>query len=217
MHYVKEEIGDSKGAFECRMRQDKAFESPPYPSLTPLLLPLLSLSRRHLSSAGPPWVGVLSRHLCFPPPPGGPLLGQALPAAAWGPGADCQESGHLERWGGQTCLHTHPVPTHEKQTYSSFTHPSWRLPVVQGNCDCAWRFKQSFLVVLVNWFSLSFPVYKALWSVNKHLLIQTLFCSELFVFVDQVACFVKGLPGCKEHAATFKTEVRTSSQTRTLA
>lgn len=29
-------------------------------------------------------------------------------------------------------------------------------------------------------------------------------------FVLQVAGFVKGLPGCKEHAATFKTEVSTS-------
>jgi len=122
----------------CKLGWDKTCKSPPQPhwllSLL-LLLPLLSLSRCHLSPASPPRVCVLSRHLCLSPPPGGSLLGQALPAAARGPGADCQESGHLERWGGQTCLLAHTMSTHEKQTLSSFTYPTWRHLVVSKNCS----------------------------------------------------------------------------------
>lgn len=87
MHYVKEEIGDSKGASECEMSSDK----PVYHRLTPHLtadapplafFPPLSLSRCRLSPAGPPRVCVFPRHLCLSPTPGGPLLGQTLPAAA---------------------------------------------------------------------------------------------------------------------------------------
>lgn len=35
--------------------------------------------------------------------------------------------------------------------------------------------------------------------------------SRFELFFHQVAGFVKGLPGCKEHAATFKTEVTFST------
>lgn len=77
------------------------------------MTPLPSLSRNHLPPTGPPRVCVLSRHLCVSPTPGGPLLGQTLPAAPWGPGADCQEGGCLERGGGQTCLLSHTVLSHE--------------------------------------------------------------------------------------------------------
>lgn len=217
MHYVKEEIGDSKGAFEWKIRQNntcKSFHSHWLPT------PLLSLSRCHLSPAGPPRVCVFPRHLCLRPPPGGPLLGQTLPAAAWGPGADCQKSGHLELWGGQTCLQSHTEPTHEKQTYSSFTYPSWRHLVVQGKWLCMniqgevfWLHWNGALIL-----PCSRKADKALWLVDKHLLIETCCVKQpdkLFVFVHQVASFVKGLPGCKEHATTFKTEVSTSLPTRT--
>lgn len=74
---------------------------------------LPSTSRNHLPPTGPPRVCVLSRHLCVSPTPGGPLLGQTLPAAPWGPGADCQESGRLERRGGQTCFQSHTVLSHK--------------------------------------------------------------------------------------------------------
>lgn len=130
----------------------------------PSLLHLLSLSRRHLSTAGPPWVCVFPRHLFLSPTPGGPLLGQTLPAAAWGPGADCQKSGHLECWGGQTCSHAHTVPTHEKQAYSSFTHPSWRHLVVQGN----WL-----------WMNIQGELFWLLGMVGKHFLKKTFGAGQL--------------------------------------
>lgn len=76
-----------------------------------------SCTRNSLPPTGPPRVCVLPWHLCVPATPGCPLLGQTLPAAPWGPGADCQESGCLERRGGQTRLQSHAVPTQEKQTY----------------------------------------------------------------------------------------------------
>lgn len=58
-----------------------------------------------------------------------------------------------------------------------------------------------------NWGSVK--TYKALRLVHKQLLIKTSSSCLLNAvsFVHQVASFVKGLPGCKEHAATFKTEV----------
>lgn len=97
-----------------------------------LLSPVLSLPRHHLSPAGPPRVCVLPRHLGPSPPPGGPLLGQTLPAAPRGPGADCQESGHLERWGGQTRSHTHTAPTQRKADVL-FVHSSVMKASRSGN------------------------------------------------------------------------------------
>lgn len=132
VHYVKEEIGDGKGVFVCKHEMRlKHVNLTGTESL--LLFPLLSLPRHHLPAAGPSRVCVLPWHLCLSPTPGGPMLGQTLPAAPWGPGADCQESGHLELWGGQTCLHTHTAPTHEKQT---FTHH-----ILKG-CCCSGKLQE---------------------------------------------------------------------------
>lgn len=114
VHYVKEETGEGKGVFWNRI-----IGTISHPASDKTLSPLLSLSWRHFPSTSPPRVCVLPWHLRLPPTPGGSLLGQTLPAAAWGPGADCQESGHLELRGGQTCLHTPSVSTHEKQMKSS--------------------------------------------------------------------------------------------------
>lgn len=131
------------------------YRSCPLP-LTAVLLFLLSFSRNHLSPAGPPRVGVLPRHLRLSSSQSGSVLGQTLPAAAWGAGADCQESGHLECWRGPTRSHT--VSAHEKQTRCSFTHSNRKTSssnkwIIQGAPLWSTRFRHLCINMPLGWMS----------------------------------------------------------------
>lgn len=133
MHYVKEEISDGKCESFSATRLKHVHHFCPV-SLTAVLL-LLSLSGNHLSPAGPPRVGVLPRHLRLSSSQSGSVLGQTLPAAARGPGADCQESGHLERRRGpirsHMCQHMknrhapHSLVHSHNRRNSSSTQTAW--------------------------------------------------------------------------------------------